>query len=399
MRKLTADKIFPVDAPPLDEAVVILDDQGKVLALEARDSHDPASLETHRGVLVPGFVNAHCHLELSHLLGVAPTGTGLLPFLQTVVRHRDVSPDAIADAIRQADQAMYEAGIVAVGDISNKSDTMEVKRNSRLRYYTFVEMFDFLRQDWTEKTFDGYWEVFLQQPGPSEGHRKSCVPHAPYTVSASLFARINAANREFAADGPPLTVSIHNQETIHEDQFFMDGSGDFQSFYRSFDIPVDDFKPTGRPSVHYALDHMDPAQRLLLVHNSFSRPEDIRAAMSWATKGCFWAVCPNANLYIENRLPSYRRFLAEGAQLCIGTDSLTSNWSLSILEEMRTIARYQSHIDFETMLRWATLNGACALGFEEDLGSITPGKTPGINLLDLDPSGTIGPATRVCKLA
>ncbi len=399
MRKLTADRLFPVDAPLIDQGVVILDDQGKVLALDTRDNHDPASLEVHQGVLVPGFVNAHCHLELSHLLGVAPTGTGLLPFLQTVVRHRDVSPDAISEAIRQADLSMYEAGIVAVGDISNKADTAAVKRNSRIRYYTFVEMFDFLRKDWTDKTFEGYWEVFRQQPGRSEGHRKSCVPHAPYTVSADLFARINAANRDSADGTGPLTVSIHNQETAHEDQFFLDGSGDFRSFYRSFDIPIDDFEPTGRPSVHYALDHLDPRHRLLLVHNSFSRPEDIRAAMAWADHGCFWAVCPNANLYIENRLPAYRRFLDEGAQLCIGTDSLTSNWSLSVLEELRTIARYQSHIDFETMLRWATLNGARALGFEEDLGSVTPGKSPGINLLDLDAGGSVGPATRVRRLA
>jgi cytosine/adenosine deaminase-related metal-dependent hydrolase len=92
----------------------------------------------------------------------------------------------------------------------------------------------------------------------------------------------------------------------------------------------------------------------------------------------FWATCPNANLYIENRLPEYRRFTEARAQVCIGTDSLTSNWQLNILEEMKTILRYQSYLDFETVLQWATINGAKALGFDNELGSIEAGKTPGL---------------------
>jgi len=128
---------------------------------------------------------------------------------------------------------------------------------------------------------------------------------------------------------------------------------------------------------------MDPNQRTLFVHNTLTTYKDIAAAKSWG-KNVYWATCPNANLYIENRLPNYKYFLDAKANLTIGTDSLTSNWQLSVWEEMKTISRYQSYIDFSTMLQWATINGAKALGMEENLGSIEVGKTPGINLVDLD---------------
>lgn len=408
MKKLTADYVFPVNSAPIRNGVVVLDDHGKILALDNRENHDPASLEVHRGVIVPGFVNAHCHLELSHMKGVAPTGTGLLPFLHTVVNFRDVSQEQIDEAIERADQEMYEAGIVAVGDISNKVDTAAMKNRSKIRYYTFVEMFDFLKDDWAQKIFDGYYEVFKQQAN-GNGNRKSCVPHAPYTVSSKLFQLINQANQPAAGSPQPaVTVSIHNQETIHEDEFFLKKTGDFIEFYKEFNITVDEFQPTGRPSIYYALERMDPRHRTLFVHNTMTQPKEIRAAHEWSTQSpihqftnspnIYWATCPNANLYIENRLPNYRHFLDTGAKVCIGTDSLTSNWQLSVLEEMKTISRYQSYVDFETLLRWATLNGAEALGFSADLGSIEVGKAPGLNLLDLEEDLKLRPSTTVKRI-
>lgn len=409
MRKLTADIVFPVATPPIPNGVVVTDEQGKILAIDRREDHDPATLQTHRGAIVPGFVNAHCHLELSHMKGVAPTGTGLLPFLKTVVNHRNVSQEQIDAAIEQGDREMWEAGIVAIGDICNKADTAAVKSRSRIRYYSFVEMFDFLSDERAQQTFDGYHEVFAQQ-SDENGNQKSCVPHAPYTVSKTLFKLINAANSKIENRNSKLTVSIHNQETPHEDQFFRDKTGDFREFYQSFGIPLDGFEPSGRPSIYYALENMDPQHRTLFVHNTETQPEEIRFTHARASQSAignppdqgrgaiFWCSCPNANLYIENRLPNYRYFIENEAVVCLGTDSLTSNWQLSILEEMKTIARFQSYVGFETLLRWATLNGAMALGFESDLGSIEVGKTPGLNLLDIDENLLLKQNTKVKRL-
>ena len=391
MRKLSADIVFPIAGDPIPEAVVIVDGSGRILKIDTRDNHDPASLEIHRGVLVPGFINTHCHLELSHMKGRVDTGTGLLPFLQSVVAFRDFPMEVILDAIERADREMYEAGIVAVGDISNKLDTAACKSKSPIRYYTFVEMFDFLQDELTDELTSQYEEVYVGQSNGA-GNRKSAVPHAPYTVSPTLFRKINRLNT-----GRDITVSIHNQETVHENALFLHKTGGFVDFYQSFNFPLEHFEAPGQTSIHYAMEHMDPNCRTLFVHNTMTRPEDIRAAQTWSDR-VYWATCANANLFIENRLPYYKHFIDTGARMTIGTDSLTSNWQLSVLEEMKTIARYQSYVPFETLIRWATLNGAEALGFQDTLGSIEPGKTPGLNLLNLASDLKLRETTTVQRL-
>jgi cytosine/adenosine deaminase-related metal-dependent hydrolase len=383
MRKITADKIYPISSKPLENMVLIADDAGKILAIEPLDVHDPATVEHHVGVLVPGFVNTHCHLELSHMKGKVHTGTGLIPFIKGVVTQRHAPAEVIAAAIEQAEQDMLEAGIVALGDISNVPDTFEVKSRGRMRYHTFVELFDFLQDTAAEKTF-GDGSLVYEQLTLAPGSARSMVPHAPYSVSKTLFKKINAFNAETG-----ITVSIHNQETPPEQALFLSKTGGFLDFYAGFGISLDQFEATGQTAIHYALAHLNPANRTLFVHNTLTSGPDIAAAQAWSPH-VFWATCPNANLYIENNLPNYRAFLDANARVTLGTDSLTSNWQLSILEEMKTIARFQSYVPFETMLQWATLNGAAALGFDDTLGSLEIGKTPGVVLLQgIAPDGTL----------
>lgn len=371
MRKLSAQKIYPVTSPPIENGVVVVDNDGKILEVGRRDDYDSAELEVFDGILIPGMVNTHCHLELSHMKGHIPTGTGLLTFIGNVVQHRAAEEEAIQQAIRTADDYMFEHGIVAVGDISNKADTFNVKRASRLKYYTFVENFDFMQPGRTQATFDMYKEVY-DAMDENDHLRKSMSPHAPYSMTPRLFELINALNK-----GHHRTVSIHNQETPPENELFQTGNGAFNEFYASFNLSLEAFHPTSTTSIHYALKHLDPDQKTLFVHNTLTTAEDILAAQA-AIKETFWTTCPNANLYIENRLPDYRQFLKANAVVTIGTDSLTSNWQLSVLEEMKTILRYQSYLDFETVLQWATINGAEALSWDHEIGSLDVGKKPGV---------------------
>jgi cytosine/adenosine deaminase-related metal-dependent hydrolase len=374
MRKISADILYPVNAAPIEQGVVVLDDNGKVLATGTRDQYDASELELHKGALIPGFINTHCHLELSHMIGKVDTGTGLIDFIKGVVSKRGVEQEIINEAIEKAEAEMLAGGIMAVGDISNVPDTFLQKSKGNLRYYTFIEFFDFLQTQNAQTEFDKYKAVY-DQLQLTNGSKKSCVPHAPYSVSEKLFALINEVNK-----GEVATVSIHNQETPPENELFLKGTGGFVDFYGQFGISLAEFKANGQTAIHYALAQMDAKHRTLFVHNTLTTVEDIRVAQNWNPK-VYWATCPNANLYIENNLPMYQNFLDTDAKVTIGTDSLTSNWQLSILEEMKSIARFQSYVPFETILQWATLNGAEALGFEADLGSIEVGKTPGILLL------------------
>lgn len=397
----TADYVYPITASPIKNGIVEVDEGGKIIAvtdpaLAAKTSKQapyPAPRESSPkkldGILLPGFINTHCHLELSHLKGKSETGKTLLPFLVDVVTMREVPQDEIDAAIVEQDAAMWRKGIQAVGDICNKLDTAATKRDSPIRYYSFVEMFDFLQADRAQASFDLYAPVHEGQP-PA----KSAVPHAPYTVSDSLYERINALNvgRE--------TVTIHNQETPAEDELFMTGSGPFLSFFKGFGANLENFTAPGTPSIFHALQRMDPSKRTLFVHNTHTSREAILSAQAWGENGVYWVTCPNANLYIENRLPRYDHFRATNAKVCVGTDSLTSNWQLCILEELRTISKYQSFIPFRELLTWATINGAEALQFDDELGSLEVGKSPGlICLKDLEGHGPedyrIGASTEV----
>lgn len=375
----TAPWVYPITASPIKDGIVGIGANGKVTAV--LDPAHPtftapaAAPQKHDGILIPGFINTHCHLELSHLAGKSQTGKTLLPFLIDVISLRDVPQEEIDAAIEQHDAYMWEQGVQAVGDICNKTDTAAVKRKSNIRYYSFVEMFDFLQPDRAEASFAGYKAVYDGQAGIESGNSKSAVPHAPYTVSNPLYELINGLN-----DGSE-TVSIHNEETMAEDELFRAGTGGFLPFFEGFGATLAHFRPIGKGSIFHAMQQMDPTKRTLFVHNTLTTPEGIEAATAWAQNGVYWATCPNANLYIENRLPRYDRFIAAGAKMTVGTDSLTSNWQLSILEELRTISKFQSYVPFDTLLTWATINGAEALQFDAELGSLEVGKTPGLLVL------------------
>jgi aminodeoxyfutalosine deaminase len=393
MRKISADKVYTISGEIINNGVVVTDSEGKILKIGQRSEFDSSELEIYKGAIVPGFVNTHCHLELSHMKDKVDTGTGLIDFIKGVVSKRAVEQEIILDAIEKAEEEMLSAGIVAVGDISNVPDTFVQKSKGNLRYYSFVEFFDFLQNQNATTEFEKYKAVYDALP-LAAGSNKSCVPHAPYSVSEKLFALINEANK-----GQIKTISIHNQETPPENELFLYGTGAFVDFYGQFGISLSDFQPNGRPAIYYALQQMDSMHRSLFVHNTLTSADDIRFAQKW-NSNVYWATCPNANLYIENSLPKYAVFLETDAKVTIGTDSLTSNWQLSVLSEMQTIAKFQSYVPDETILKWATLNGAEALGFEDELGSIEVGKKPGINLLyNTEPSERlISALTKVKRL-
>ncbi len=390
-RKIRPSLLFTNTEAPQDDALVIVDMNGSILAIEPLQAHDPASIEYLDGALVPGFINAHCHLELSHMKNKVATGTGLVKFIEGVVKMRNADQQEIDEAIRVADLQMQKAGIVAVGDICNRSDTIMIKDSSPIFYYSFVEMFDFWQDELAAKFFSDYKSVY-DQINPSPGHQKSAVPHAPYTVSPTLFRLIKEINRKVR------TISLHNQETPDEDLLFTKKQGALPPLFENLGFSFEHFEASGQHSIHYALKHLDPRHRQIFVHNTMSTAEDIRSAIRW-NQNCYWASCPNANLYIENRLPDYKTFIDENAKVCLGTDSLSSNWQLCIFEEMKTISKYQSFIDLETLVRWATLNGAEALGIDDRFGKIEPGKRPGLNLIPVDAGGRLNIFGEVIKIA
>ena len=150
-RKFKADQIFTGEGMAPAGSVLITSPEGIILDLILeQDAGD--EIENAGYLLCPGFINAHCHLELSHLKNQVSPGKGLVNFLLDVVGKRDFEPTVILDASQQAEKEMYNAGIVAVGDICNTTDTLEVKSKSRIDWSNFIEVLSFS----DEKAMTGY---------------------------------------------------------------------------------------------------------------------------------------------------------------------------------------------------------------------------------------------------
>ncbi len=382
MRKISADYIFPVSSPPIKNGVVNVDEDGIVLEVTKDEGRGTGNVEKHDGIIVPGFVNAHCHLELSHLKGQVSEKSGLTGFISELVPKRgQFSDDHVKAAIITADEEMFRNGIVAVGDISNTDHSFDQKRKSKITYHTFVEAFDLVSEKAKEK-FEDAQTLNLKLARPNEPFRNgretlnsSVVPHAPYSVSGKLLELIDNLKQ-------PL-ISIHNQETASENELFASGTGLLAEMMRKSGVDMD-VKKRAKKSLLFTFGALIETKKVLLVHNTYMTEEDIeliRQFTSISEPEAVLCLCPNANLYIENRLPDIPTFIEAGMKLTLGTDSYASNWNLSILEEMKTIAKFFPKIPFENLLTWATKNGAEILGMEKEFGTIEKGKSPGLNLI------------------
>jgi len=361
------------------DQILITDQEGKIEGIvPAADAGD--GIQHVDGILSPGFINCHCHLELSHLKNVIPPGTGLIEFLCSVVTKRNFDPQLIQEEIVKAEKEMYDNGIVAVGDIGNTADTAEVKSKSNIFWQNFVEVLSFTDEKAEEniKHFQSVLEALNKIRNPKSEIRSSLVPHAPYSISPKTFKLINELTRD-------QIISMHNQEHPAEDELYKTGGGDYLRLFRIFGVNQSPFPVTGKSSIRSSLPYFNNGQTILLIHNTYMGEEDIVFAQDCANKNhltlvfCF---CPNANLYIENKLPPIDLFVKHDCLLVLGTDSYSSNWELSIAREIEAIKKHRPEIPLTTILQWATINGAKALQWDDQLGSFEKGKKPGVTLLD-----------------
>ena len=368
-----------------DNHVLICDEHGKVEDIVTLNEAGDGVLKLS-GILTPGFINCHCHLELSHMRGLIPEKTGLIDFVFAVVTQRHFPEEEIVDAIVRAEQEMMANGIVAVGDICNNLHTLSQKQKNNLHYYNFVEASGWL-PGIAEQRFTRSKEYYdaLSLTAPT-----SMVPHAPYSVSDDLWKRISPHFQNKVA-------TIHNQETSFEDDLFLNNTGDFVRMYEMMKIDHSFYKPTGKTSLQSYAGKLSGAAEVLLVHNTFTSEADITYAQA-SLKSASFCICINANKYIEDRVPPIDLFRKHAGNIVLGTDSLASNRSLNILDEIKSIQQGFPTIPVDELLQWATLNGAKALQMDHHLGSFEKDKQPGVLLITNIDGGKITAQSTVKKL-
>ena len=267
---------------------------------------------------------------------------------------------------------MYQSGISAVADISNTGNTIRTKQKSKIYWHNFVELFGLVPGKASE-----IWESGLkvEKLFLDAGLRASICPHAPYSISTDLWEKISSRSYEIS--------SVHNQESRDEENLMTLRKGNMMNWFKKSAYDSGVLPPPGKTSLQSYLPVMPGSQKVLFIHNTYSSYPDFTLAESrYGPENVFWVTCPASNLYIENCLPGNLMKFREGRQICIGTDSLGSNSSLSMINEMAILQQNFPSIGFEELLGWSTINGARALGIDEMYGSLSPGKKPGLVLIE-----------------
>jgi cytosine/adenosine deaminase-related metal-dependent hydrolase len=378
-RKLQADRIFNGFHWLSQGQVLIVDENGEVQDIVSKEEAGNG-IEQLKGIIVPGFINCHCHLELSHLKNTVPTNTGLVNFLMAVIKKRSAPLEKIFHSISAAEKEMFANGISAVADISNTDHAFQTKKESRVLWHNLIEVINLhdenLEKHWAH--FNTILELYKKQTIHST---TSLTPHAPYSVSAATLKALNNATTN-------CIISIHNQESNEENDLFKNGSGDFLKLFAALGESGSPFEISGKTSLQTWLPYFTNGQTILLVHNTFISEEDILFASKHEEKyglKLVYCLCPNANLYIENKLPPVDLLIKHNCKIVLGTDSYSSNWQLNIASEIKTLMHHFPHLQLETILQCATSNGAEALQFSSLLGSFKKGSKPGVVLLESDP--------------
>ncbi len=379
MRFIQATRIFSGKEFFKDNSVLIINDNGTVKDLVSADAVEKSNIEHIEGIITPGFINTHCHLELSHLKDKIKRHTGIVDFGLSVIKYRnDIPAEMQQEYMLQADKEMLQQGIVAVGDISNTILSLPVKKQSTLYYHTFVELIG-LNPERAELVFDAGKEII--NAFEENDLSASLAPHASYSSSLELIKKITDSC--YLKNKP---TSIHNQESKAENDFFKTKTGNYLSLYEALGLPISYFKPTGKSSLQSVLPAFNKEVRVLLVHNTFTDADDIKTAQN-EMKHVYWCLCPKANLYIENTLPDVTLLSKSKCVLTLGTDSLASNSNVSVMDEINCLQLHRPDLSLELLLQAATYNGAEFLGIENKFGLLKKGNTPGINVIDITKKG------------
>ena len=376
---------------PVRNGFVELEDDGIVIRTGVCE--DPATEPTfYDGAVAPGFVNAHCHVELSYLKGQFRKGTGMAGFIDQINEMRDnKSMEEKLHDLTVAMDSLWEQGVVAMADISNCADTFAVKARHPMYTRTVLEVFGTEPEDWGA-VMEGVMK--LKEIADGFGIDAAPTPHACYTMSPEL---VTAVSVEGLKSG---FLSFHSEETEEEEEMLKYGSGKMWENRVKAGMSVPPV--TGKSSLLYFIDRLleaHPApfdEHVLLVHECCMDQEGVDAVKA-VMNHPFVAVCPLSNLFIHNALPPIGLMRANALKVCVGTDSLSSNDDLNIVDELYCLQRNFPEVPLGELLTWACRNGAEFLR-KPEFGTLEPGKRPGLVLIDHLEDGRLTASSKSVRL-
>lgn len=334
------------------------------MKIEQRERIDQSpQTEFYSGILLPGMVNAHAHLELSYLKGKLTQGAGFAQFAKEMGQKRRETPlEQQKKAAEYQDALMWGQGVEAVGDICNSNITFGLKKRSKIKYHSFVEVYG-LNTHSVEKMQK------LVEEAKELGISASLTPHSTYSLNRELFV-------ETLKESVAEPLSLHFMETAAEAELY-EKKGGLWEWYQQCAMECDFLEHYGSP-LERVVSEIASERALLLVHNVSVGESELRRLKEHFGGRVTLVLSPRSNNFISATKPPVELIRESGVGVALGTDSLASNHSLSMVEEMRALGE----VPLMECLRWATVGGAEALGMDKELGTLEVGKRPGVVLLN-----------------
>lgn len=388
MQAVQARFVFPIDRPPLRDGVVTVH-AGRIVAVGANESGQPPR-DLGNVALLPGWINAHTHLEFSNL--AEPLGEAGMPFpewiAQVVAQRRAAFERATAQGSDLAQERASAvamglaesrgAGVVALGEIATPGWPREAfasdDHESQFFGTLFLELLG-LAADKVEPLM-ALAREHVRGAGAQGGFVPGLSPHAPYTVHPELLAQACGLSAE-----TKTPVAMHLAESIEEIELLRSQSGGMVEMLQNLGAWHPGALPRGRRPLDY-LQTLATAHRSLVIHGNFLLDDEIELIAAQRERMTV-VYCPRTHAYFPHGKYPLAEMLAAGVRVAIGTDSRASNPDLSILAELRHIAQHHPSIAPAEILKLGTLHGAEALGLAHDFGTLAPGKRAAFALVPL----------------
>lgn len=306
-------------------------------------------------VIMPGLVNAHTHLELTHHQGLVQRTSRFTDWLSQLIRNHKSDSEWVDSAVKDGIEMSVAGGATTVGDIHGFGMSAYTHKNSPVRTVVFFETTGFS----PERTHIGVERIddyLASSPQKDALFLPAVSPHALYSTSATLYRYCLRLAR---SRGLPLCT--HLSETKDEIEFLASGTGAFADLLKAFGISMKEWTPPGCSPIQYLKDIGILEYRPLLAHCNYLTEADIETLTASNATVVF---CPRAHRYFHHNSHPICRLIKAGANVAIGTDSLASNWSLNMLDELKYLANTQNSLSPETIFDLVTINGARGLSLE-----------------------------------
>jgi cytosine/adenosine deaminase-related metal-dependent hydrolase len=377
--------IVPIEpAGALSGHALIVDDGAIVALVPAavadRDYAARSRVELPRHALMPGLVNAHTHLELSYLRGQVPAGSSFVAWIRAVMAARrqysDPSAPTILDAVDRGIAEALRSGTAIVGDISNTLVTFDRVARSPLAAVIFYELIGFRAPD--PEVVVARAKEQIGALSSTDRVRVSLAAHAPYSVAPLMLRAI----RHALDHDPFATCSVHLAESAEEIEFIRTGGGPWRGLLEELGVWDAAWAAPGVSPVQYLDENGFLGGRVMAVHGVQADAADLARLLA---QGTTLVTCPRSNEHTGAGTPPIEAFYASGVRVAVGTDSLASTPDLNVFAELATLRRLAPAVPASMLLDSATRQGARALAFDDEYGTLDSGKVARLLAVDVPP--------------